>query len=170
MLGTEDILTERYYLKAHGRHERMALVDYTLLKEIDVSKVVGLSTSNLDEITKLFGRAYPGNFFEPKMLETKQYFGIRESGELISIAGVHVYSTCYKVAALGNITTHPDYRNRGYCRMVTGRVCKSLLDDGIDHIGLNVKSDNLGAIRCYEKLGFKVVGCYGEFDAELKIF
>ena len=168
MLGSENILTERYSLQPHGRHERMALVDKSLLVNLDTSETMRLSLSDLDEITRLFEKAYPGNFFAPKMLETKQYFGIRDSGELVSVAGVHVYSTGYKVAALGNITTHPDYRGRGYGRMVTGRVCKSLLGDEIDHIGLNVKADNVRAIKCYEKLGFEVVGCYGEFNVELK--
>jgi predicted GNAT family acetyltransferase len=68
---------------------------------------------------------------------------------------------------LGNITTHPDYRGRGYGRIVTAGVCKSLLSE-IDHIGLNVKADNASAIRCYEKLGFEVIGSYGEFEVELK--
>jgi ribosomal protein S18 acetylase RimI-like enzyme len=167
MLGSEEILAERYCLQSRGRHERMALVDKSLLANLDTSEAVGLSISDLDEITSLFEEAYPGNFFEPKMLETKQYFGIRKSGELMSVAGVHVYSTRYKVAALGNITTRPDYRGRGYGKKVTGRVCKSLLGE-IDHIGLNVKADNADAIRCYEKLGFEVVGCYGEFNVELK--
>jgi ribosomal protein S18 acetylase RimI-like enzyme len=168
MLGSENILVERYSLQPFGRHERMALVDKSLLANLDTSGVVGLSVCDLDEIMRLFERAYPGNFFEPKMLETKQYFGIRDSGELVSIAGVHVYSTRYKVAALGNITTLPDYRGRGYGRMVTGRVCKSLLGDEIDHIGLNVKADNAGAIRCYKKLGFEAIGSFGEFEVELK--
>ncbi|MHC4104953.1 MAG: GNAT family N-acetyltransferase, partial [Planctomycetota bacterium] len=111
--------------------------------------------SNLNEITSFFEKAYPGNFFEPRMLETKQYYGIRQSGALISVAGVHVYSSRYKVAALGNITTHPNYRGKGYGRIVTAQLCKSLLNK-IDHIGLNVKSDNKSAIRCYEKLEFEV--------------
>ncbi|MHC4559779.1 MAG: GNAT family N-acetyltransferase, partial [Planctomycetota bacterium] len=114
-----------------------------------------------------FKKAYPGNFFEPRMLETNQYYGIRESDELISIAGVHVYSQRYKVAALGNITTHPNYRGRGYGTTVTAKVCKSLLRE-IDHIGLNVKADNTSAVRCYEKLGFEVVDSYGEFEIEPK--
>ena len=36
------------------------------------------------------------------------------------------------------------------------------------NIGLNVKADNTSAIRCYERLGFEVVGSYGEFEVELK--
>ena len=101
------------------------------------------------------------------MLETKQYYGIRQSGELVSAAGVHVYSRRYKVAALGNITTHPKYRGRGYGRTVTAKVCNSLLHD-IDDVGLNVKADNTSAIMCYERLGFEVVDSYGEFEVELK--
>jgi predicted GNAT family acetyltransferase len=122
--------------------------------------------SSLDEIMGLFETAYPDNFFEPRMLETKQYCGIRRSGELISVAGVHVYSTHYRVAALGNITTHPDYRGQGLGRILTAGLCKSLLNK-IEHIGLNVKADNISAIKCYEKLGFEAVSSFGEFEVEL---
>jgi GNAT superfamily N-acetyltransferase len=167
MTGSENILSEYYHLRPFGRHERMALTDKSLLADIDVSQAEGLSMSNLDEIMNLFETAYPGNFFEPRMLETKQYYGIRQSGMLVSVAGVHVYSRRYRVAALGNIATHPDYRGKGYGKVVAARVCKSLLND-IDHIGLNVKTDNKGAIRCYQKLGFETVGSFGEFNVELK--
>jgi len=167
ILWSESILAERYCLRPYGRHERMALKDKSQLANIDTSEAEGLSMSNLSEIRSLFATAYPGNYFEPRMLETKQYFGIRQAGELVSVAGVHVCSACYGVAALGNITTHPDYRGRGYGRIVTARVCKSLLSE-IDHIGLNVKADNISAIRCYEKLGFEVIGSFGEFEVELK--
>jgi predicted GNAT family acetyltransferase len=68
---------------------------------------------------------------------------------------------------LGNIATHPDYRGRGYGRIAAAKVCKSLLNE-IDDIGLNVKADNTSAIRSYEKLGFKAIGSFGEFDVELK--
>jgi len=166
-LGLENILTERYTLRPRGKHYKMALVNKSLPLNVDTSQATGLSKSHLSEILNLFERAYPGNFFEPRMLETKQYFGIRQLGELISIAGVHVYSRKYRVAALGNVTTHPNYRCKGLGTTVTARVCKSLLRD-IDHIGLNVKADNISAIGCYERLGFEIIDSYGEFNLELK--
>jgi GNAT superfamily N-acetyltransferase len=166
-LGLESILAEYYSLRPHGEHYKMAFTDKSLLSNVDTSQVVDLSMSHLSEIISFFKKAYPGNYFEPRMLETNQYYGIRESSELISIAGVHVYSRRYKVAALGNITTHPNYRGGGYGTTVTAKVCKSLLRE-IDHIGLNVKADNTSAIRCYEKLGFEVVDSYGEFEIESK--
>ncbi len=165
--GLESILADRYHLRPFGRHDRMALTNKSLLTNIDTSEVEGLSMSNLGEIMSFFENAYPGNFFEPKMLETKQYYGIRRSGALVSVAGVHVCSSRYRVAALGNIATHPDYRGIGYGRIAAARVCKSLLNE-IDDIGLNVKADNTSAIRCYEKLGFEAIGSFGEFDVELK--
>ena len=166
-LGLESILAEHYTFRPHGRHYKMALTDKSLLSNFDTSGVEGLSMSHLSEIISLFKKAYPGNFFEPRMLETKQYYGIRLSGELVSAAGVHVYSRKYRVAALGNVTTHPNYRGKGYGTIVTAKVCQSLLTE-TDHIGLNVKADNTSAIKCYERLGFEIIDSYGEFNTELK--
>jgi GNAT superfamily N-acetyltransferase len=166
-LGLENILTERYTLRPRGKHYKMALVNKSLPSNVDTSQATGLSKSHLSEILNLFEKAYPGNFFEPRMLETKQYFGIRHSDELIGIAGVHVYSRKYRVAALGNVTTHPNYRRKGYGTIATAKVCQSSLTE-TDHIGLNVKADNIGAIKCYENLGFEIIDSYGEFNLELK--
>ena len=86
---------------------------------------------------------------------------------MISIAGIHVCSKKYKVAALGNIATHHDHRNKGFGKSVTARVCQSLLKD-VEHIGLNVKADNEIAISCYKKLGFEIIGTYYEYMMERK--
>jgi predicted GNAT family acetyltransferase len=121
-----------------------------------------LSRTDLAEVTEFYQRSYPGNWFDPRMLETGQYFGLREQGALVSVAGVHVYSPQYRVAALGNIATLPDCRGQGFARRVTAAVCRSLLSS-VDYIGLNVKADNSPAIRCYQRLGFETVTSYGEF-------
>jgi len=81
---------------------------------------------------------------------------------LASIAGVHVYSEQYRVAALGNIATLPSHRRKGHGTRVTARFCQSL-SQHIDHIGLNVKADNTSAVSCYEKLGFEVAATHGEY-------
>jgi predicted GNAT family acetyltransferase len=96
------------------------------------------------------------------MLETRRYFGINNGEELISIASIHVYSEQYRVSALGNITTLPAQRGKGYGTTVTARLCQELLKT-IDHIGLNVKADNKTAIRCYQRLGFEIIASYEEF-------
>jgi predicted GNAT family acetyltransferase len=102
------------------------------------------------------------------MLQTGFYFGVRRGADLVSVAGVHVYSPQYRVAALGNITTRPDVRGRGLAAVATARLCRELLRSGIEHVGLNVKADNEGAVHCYEKLGFEAVAGYGEYTLEVR--
>ncbi len=99
------------------------------------------------------------------MLETRQYFGLRVNGRLVSVAGVHVYSEQYRVAAIGNVVTHPAHRNKGYGTLVTARLCQSLLET-VEHIGLNVKADNAPAMACYRRLGFEIVAPFSEFTVE----
>ena len=161
-IDLEKYLKKYFHLKSHGKHYKMALKYPEKLENIDCSKAMLLSEVNLDEILDLYKTSYPGNWFDPKMLETNQYFGILENNKLICIAGIHVYSEKYKVAALGNITTHPEFRRKGYGKILTAKLCRNLLKT-VDHIGLNVAVDNLPAISVYKKIGFEIVCSYEEF-------
>ena len=164
-LGLERIFQDTHRLESHGEHFKMALGDPSSLFDLDCSRVIPLTISDLSDIIQLYEESYPGNWFDRRMLETNQYFGFRKDDQLISIAGIHVYSEAYGVAALGNITTHPRYRNQGYGTLVTARTCQSL-SEKVDHIGLNVKADNRIAVSSYEKLGFEVIASYGEFSIQ----
>jgi ribosomal protein S18 acetylase RimI-like enzyme len=165
--GVEDVFREAYRLTSHGPHHKMALRDPARVAAVDGSAAVPLQQKDLDELTRLYDQSYPGNWFHPRMLETGQYFGLRVQGQLVSAAGVHVFSPQYRVAALGNVVTQPAHRNRGYGKLVTARLCQSLRKE-VEHLGLNVKADNEAALACYKKLGFEIVAPYGEFAAEQK--
>jgi ribosomal protein S18 acetylase RimI-like enzyme len=156
-----------YAIEPHGMHDKMALVEPTKLDSVDSAAVMQLTAEDHEQISALYEASYPGNWFDTRMLETGHYYGLRESGELLSIAGIHVYSPRYRIAGLGNITTHPKARRRGYAARVTAKLCQELLRT-VDHIGLGVKSDNTGAIACYTKLGFTRVGQYHEYALELR--
>ena len=121
-----------------------------------------LRPDDLDEVSRLYDLAYPENAFDPRMLETGCFRGIRQDGSLVSAAGVHVYSGRYRVAALGNVATHPVYRGRGLSRAATAATCLALLET-VDDIGLNVRADNVPAVACYRHLGFEIAAHYGEF-------
>jgi GNAT superfamily N-acetyltransferase len=160
--GVEAAFTGTHELDSRGAHLKMALADPSVPGSCDVSGTVEIGPSDLEEVLAFYGRCYPGNWFDPRMLETRMYFGIRDEGGLASIAGVHVYSPEYGVAALGNIATDPARRNMGFGRRVTARLCMELLGR-VSDIGLNVKADNLPAIACYRGLGFTDVAPYGEY-------
>jgi ribosomal protein S18 acetylase RimI-like enzyme len=162
----DTLLLDSYRPLPHGLHYKMSLTDRTCPEKFDVSGVVQLSPVDLDEITAFYADSYPGNFFDARMLETGCYFGLRNADRLVSIAGIHVFSRQYRIAALGNVTTHPAFRGKGYATRVCAKLCQTLLPV-CDHIGLNVKADNLSALGTYRKLGFEPVAEYSEFDFEL---
>lgn len=156
----------RWRVEARVRSFKMFLAEPRNVSEIPASAIgktdiVRFAGADLDELLAFYAQAYPGNWFDPRMLETGQYFGMRENGRIVAVAGVHVYSPEYRVAALGNIATLGSARGRGLATQVTAALCRSLLET-VDAIGLNVHEDNPSAIRCYTRLGFVPVVTYEE--------
>lgn len=163
--GVESALDRDYRVVSRGRYLKMGLTNRSVIDACDCIGTENLEYDDLEEITSFYSQSYPGNYFDPGVLKTGQYFGVRWNGSLVSAAGVHVYSEEYRVAALGNIATAPSFRNRGYGTQVTAATCQSLLNT-VEYIGLNVKTDNYTAISCYEKLGFETIALYNEFMFE----
>ncbi len=155
------VFAEQYHVHAQGLHYKMALTQPACLDDIDTSQVIPLALADLDDLKTLYQVSYPGNWFDPRMLETGHYFGIRRGKMLVSVAGVHVYSRRYRVAVLGNVTTHPAFRGQGLSTTVCARLCRELLNT-VDHVGLNVKADNVGALATYQRLGFERIAEYEE--------
>ncbi len=153
----------------HGSYLKMGLIDTSAVMSEDTSGTCELGIRDAEELVEFYKKSYPENWFDSRILETGRYYGLRDKGELIGTAGVHVFSKRYQVAALGSIAVMPSNRNRGYGKRVTARTCQSLLED-ISHIGLNVRSDNKHALSCYNRLGFKPIGEYEEYFIHLNNF
>jgi ribosomal protein S18 acetylase RimI-like enzyme len=81
------------------------------------------------------------------------YYGMRVNGRLIAAAGTHVISPTARLAVVGNVLTHMDYRGRGFATAVTGAVTAELLR-ACDQVVLNVRADNPPAINAYGHLGY----------------
>ncbi|MCI4066594.1 GNAT family N-acetyltransferase [Micromonospora sp. R77] len=150
--GLSAALTDRFVVTEAADHHRMALTDPARLATVAPAGEV-LGRADLPALLALYAAAYPGNWFDPRMLDTGQYVGVRDGGELVAVAGVHVWSPAWRVAALGNVTTHPRVRGRGLASAAVAALC-GRLRDGVDHVALNVRADNLAAVRLYERLGF----------------
>jgi ribosomal protein S18 acetylase RimI-like enzyme len=126
-----------------------------------------LTSRDLDQVERLYASGDGGGIaFAPFQLDTGFFYGIRKGGELVSVAGVHVVSRNESVAGVGNIFTRPDYRGQGMAQIVTAAVVAALKEAGIRTIGLNVELTNTGAIRVYERVGFRTHFTYYEGMAD----
>ncbi len=113
-----------------------------------------LDVSHLPQLEELYSYG-GGDAFRQRSLELGVFYGAFDGERLVSVAGTHIVSENERIAALGNVMTHPAYRGRGLATLATNAVCEELLDRGIEMIGLSVSRSNEAAIRVYEKIGFK---------------
>jgi predicted GNAT family acetyltransferase len=140
----------------------MGLCNYDLVDKKEENEAVRLGFNDLKDIKELIKVSYPEAWLDDDLVKLNENFGIYIDGKLVSFAGIHAYSEEYQVAAVAHVTTHPDYRQKGYGEKVVCSLVKDLKNK-IEFIGLNVKVNNSAAINCYKKLGFvefeKFVGC-----------
>lgn len=161
-------LLSDYTATPHGLFHRFGLQNKQAVFSQETMGARVLTVDDLPAIHTLYNSAYPDVHFDPRTLETTRVYGIERDNQLVTIAGIHVYSETLKVAAIGNVTTHPAYRGQGLAIAVCAAVCRSLLEAGIEHIGLNVRSDNAAALAIYRKLGFVHVADFYEASYKLK--
>ena len=160
-----ETLAERYTIETAAPHLKLALGRTDLLgTDADTNAVAVdvLGAADLADIEAFYRTAYPGTWFGARMLATGRYVGIREDGRIVCVAGVHVHSPTWGVAALGNVATLPERRGEGLARAACAVLCRLLLADGIETIALNVRADNAPALAAYSRLGFEVVAEYVE--------
>ena len=166
--ATLDVLPRRFYVNILREHRRaldvyyrgslsqevyrmgLGRAEYTREAEpVDVDLLTHRDTA---AIMRLYTH-YPDNFFEPAHLDSGLYFGIREGGELVSVAGAHVISETHDVAVVGNTVTHSDKRKRGLARRCVTRVLDELFPR-VSRVALNVPVGNGQAISVYSGFGF----------------
>jgi ribosomal protein S18 acetylase RimI-like enzyme len=159
------LLSGRYELAREKAMHRMVL-DRTQHHVIATKDVIRLDTADLEAVQRLYADGEANgespDWFVPEMLAHGVYYGIREAGELVTVAGTHVVAVQESVGCLGNIYTRRDRRGRGLGTWVTRAVTAQLGDMGLRTIALNVQENNTGAIRVYEKLGFRRYCAYVE--------
>jgi GNAT superfamily N-acetyltransferase len=124
---------------------------------------------DFEAINKLYETGYRRQdgptHFHPSMLRQGTFRGLWENGDLISVAGTHLYAPEFGVCAIGNVYTRADRRGRGLAARVTSVVVADSLRAGVGTIVLNVGTENRTARRVYERLGFERYCDYLEGDA-----
>src|SRR2546422_3466720 len=139
--------------------------DWTLVRRIDSAQMVwngtspppvkhrieDLNISHVDEMLALVELTKPGPFIK-RTLELGTYLGIREAGQLVAMAGERLRPAGY--TEVSAVCTRPEFRGRGYASLLVATLIQKIMKrDEIPF--LHVRTENVGAIRVYEKLGFK---------------
>jgi len=138
---------------------------------------------NDGEITRslAYMRRFPINMVREKEFIQEKYkstndiiLGIvfKPDNNLIGSIGLHEINPVNRTAVLGILIGDKNYHNKG----LGTEVVKLMLNYGFNtlnlhRISLEVNADNTGAIRCYEKSGFKLEGRLREdyyFDGKYK--
>jgi len=159
--GAEVGLKELFDLDYQQQMSRMILQQSDKLIA-DTSKSLQIGESDIDSISKFYAHSYPDNWLDSRMIRSGTYYGIKQKDDWASVAGTHVFSPKYGVAAIGNVTTSPHARGQGFAQMVTSAVCQKALAE-VEHIGLNVGTKNIGAIKTYQAIGFDTYCHFDEF-------
>ena len=98
----------------------------------------------------LIALAQPGPFL-PRTIELGNYFGLRQDGKLVAMAGERLHLTGY--CEISAVCTHPDYRSRGYAAALTTMVAEGIMARQ-ELSFLHLSPTNHVAMKIYKKLGF----------------
>ena len=147
------VVEARYRLQFAHRMLRM-VVDRESFRPSPHGAAFRLRMPDLDALQALY-RHGGGDAFASYQLEQGVFYGLAVDGKLVSVAGTHLVSPTYGLAALGNVFTHPAHRGHGYATICTSAVTAALLAEGMD-VMLNVNEANEPAVHLYRRLGYRV--------------
>lgn len=85
------------------------------------------------------------------------YVAIKEQGKIVAVAS-SVAERGYML--IQNVIVHPDYRRKGYGKMLCSSLISKGKSEGANTVWLQVVQSNEGAYKLYEDLGFKKIYSY----------
>ncbi|HEY6763245.1 MAG TPA: GNAT family N-acetyltransferase [Candidatus Sulfotelmatobacter sp.] len=109
-----------------------------------------LGDADSPEMIELAGLTKPGPF-GPRTHELGDFFGIRNDGKLVAMAGERMKVPGH--TEVSAVCTHPEHTGHGYAAILMARVMAGILGRG-EVPFLHVRGDNARAIDLYRRLGF----------------
>ncbi|MER7176159.1 GNAT family N-acetyltransferase [Streptomyces mesophilus] len=126
------------------------LVDESVDARPDL-EAVRLGPSDAPEMLDLVARTQPGPFL-PRTVELGTYLGIRREGRLVAMAGERMHPPGY--TEISAVCTDEDFRGQGLGTRLVRAVAFGIRERG-EIPFLHASTENVGAIRLYESLGFR---------------
>ncbi|RKE38262.1 FR47-like protein [Paraburkholderia sp. BL23I1N1] len=115
-------------------------------------RIVRLGVDDTPDMLRLAELTEPGPF-NARTNELGHFFGIREGGQLVAMAGERM--TAGKYVEISAVCTHPEWRGRGLGRLLMDHLSATIQErDRVPF--LHVFTNNLSAVRLYRELGFRI--------------
>jgi len=113
-------------------------------------KAIPLGSQHAAQAFELTALTRPGPFGR-RTIELGEYFGCFEGERLIAMAGERMHAGTLR--EISSVCTHPDFQGRGFGRgLMIKLIRRQMLRNETPF--LHVMSDNTGARRLYERMGF----------------
>jgi ribosomal protein S18 acetylase RimI-like enzyme len=145
------VVVRHYRVDPPGEMVRMA-VDRATFRPL-LGGAVRLDAADTRHLNRLYELGLT-SWLPSEAVASGVYYGVRRGTRLIAAAGTHAISPTYRIAAVGNVYTHRDYRGQGLAKVVTSAVTAELLRT-VDDVVLNVRVDNPPALAVYRALGYR---------------
>lgn len=150
VVGKKPELSNQLKIKKEVVCLQMVIYDKIDIEMNDpIIKLTGEHSASLYELVNL---VQPG-YFKRKTALLGNYFGIFKDGELIAVTGERMQMNDF--VEISAVVTHPNHTGKGYAKQLVAHAVNDIFNQNkIPY--LHVVEDNSGAIKLYEKLGFKI--------------
>jgi ribosomal protein S18 acetylase RimI-like enzyme len=129
----------------------LQMIRYTAIDLQYTEEIVKLGKQHTDDLMGLVKIVYP-EYFKEKTADIGSYYGIYKNNQLVAMTGERMKMDGF--TEISAVITHPDHTGKGYAKQLVAYAANSILkQNSIPFLHVYVK--NYGAIKLYEKLGFK---------------
>jgi ribosomal protein S18 acetylase RimI-like enzyme len=156
----EELFAQTHDIQIFPFHN-MKLAHFDGVKRYGSGTVQQLWNKDTNEILAFLEVSHPDYLIDVEFINQGLFFGIKEESSIVSLAGVVAKSDKHSIVSIGNVATHPRYRQRNLASKTISALAL-FLQPKYQSITLNVKENNQPAIKCYKKLGFVEVGHFEE--------
>lgn len=149
IVGRKPALSGYMHLK-----QELVCLQMVILNRIELEvkeDVKALTTDDTEVLYQLVNLVQPG-YFKRKTALLGSYFGIFKNEELVSVTGERMKMNDF--VEVSAIVTHPDHTGRGLATQLIAHTVNNIFNQNRTPY-LHVVETNTGAIKLYEKLGFR---------------
>ncbi len=146
-----DTIKKFYEFEWHLSMKRMSVTREAFTPVAE--EAVRLKPAQVGEVNRLYSLVDTGNF-TASQIRRGEFYGVWRDNQLVAVSGTHIIAPAYNIAYVGNVMTHPAYRNQGLASICVSSVTAKLLRQ-CGEVVLNVESFNLPAVHTYKSLGYR---------------